>query len=198
MAKLPTRPPQPYDAKPENCLLVDLGFAISRRQFLSAAGASLVALTIPGLGPEGAGHVMQALFASYPRKKVAQVSQLKLHQPVEFRYPYDHPFSLNYLVKLGTAAGGGAGAEHDIVAFNTLCAHQGGPLTGRYNARYQTLGPCPFHLTTFDLTRHGMVISGHATQGLPQVTLEVEGDDIYATGVLGLIYGYHDNTVAPA
>jgi arsenite oxidase small subunit len=46
------------------------------------------------------------------------------------------------------------------------------------------------HLTTFDLTRHGMVISGHATESLPQIVLEVQGDDIYAVGVQGLVYGY--------
>ncbi|MFQ5434838.1 MAG: arsenate reductase (azurin) small subunit, partial [Anaerolineae bacterium] len=58
-------------------------------------------------------------------------------------------------------------------------------------------GPCPLHWSTFDLTRHGMVISGHATQGLPQIMLETDGDDIVATGVLGLLYGYYDNRVDP-
>ena len=54
-------------------------------------------------------------------------------------------------------------------------------------------GPCPTHLTTFDLTRHGIVIAGHATESLPQITLEVQGDDIYASGVLGLVFGRRDN-----
>ncbi|MBI1906526.1 MAG: arsenate reductase (azurin) small subunit, partial [Rhodocyclales bacterium] len=58
---------------------------------------------------------------------------------------------------------------------------------------YQVLGPCPMHLTTFDLTKHGMVVAGHGTESLPQILLEVEGDDIYAVGVMGLIYGYADN-----
>jgi len=38
-----------------------------------------------------------------------------------------------------------------------------------------------------------MVVAGHATSPLPQVVLESDGDDIYAIGVLGLIYGYHKN-----
>ena len=38
-----------------------------------------------------------------------------------------------------------------------------------------------------------MVVAGHATEALPQVFLELEGDDIYAIGVLGLIYGYSSN-----
>ena len=48
------------------------------------------------------------------------------------------------------------------------------------------------------MTRHGMVISGHATQGLPQILLELDGDDIVATGVMGLIFGYADNNENPA
>ena len=35
-----------------------------------------------------------------------------------------------------------------------------------------------------------MVISGHGTESLPQIVLEVQGDDIYAVGVMGLVYGY--------
>jgi Rieske Fe-S protein len=42
-----------------------------------------------------------------------------------------------------------------------------------------------------------MVVSGHATQGLPQIVLETEGDDIYATAVMGLIFSYSDNRVDP-
>ena len=57
----------------------------------------------------------------------------------------------------------------------------------------KALGPCPLHLTTFDLTRHGIFISGQAYQSLPQVLLELEGDDIYAVGMFGLIYGRFDN-----
>jgi arsenite oxidase small subunit len=42
-----------------------------------------------------------------------------------------------------------------------------------------------------------MVVSGHATQGLPQVVLELDGDDIVAVGILGLIFGFHDNQIEP-
>ncbi|MBT4513556.1 MAG: hypothetical protein HOC77_00505, partial [Chloroflexi bacterium] len=59
------------------------------------------------------------------------------------------------------------------------------------------MGPCGWHLSTYDLTRHGIIVSGHATQGLPQITLELEGDDIYATGVQALIFGFNDNEQAP-
>jgi arsenite oxidase small subunit len=83
-----------------------------------------------------------------------------------------------------------SGQKKDIVAFNQQCTHMGGPLDGTYKPQHQVLGPCPLHLTTFDLTRHGMVASGHATESLPQIVLEIKGDDIYAVGVMGLVYGY--------
>jgi arsenite oxidase small subunit len=41
-----------------------------------------------------------------------------------------------------------------------------------------------------------MVIAGHATESLPQARLEVEGDDIYVTGVMGLVYGTQTNSMA--
>jgi arsenite oxidase small subunit len=66
-------------------------------------------------------------------------------------------------------------------------------LQGSYKSEHAVMGPCPLHLTTFDLTRHGMVIAGHATESLPQIVLETDGDDIVATGVLGLLYGKHNN-----
>ena len=73
----------------------------------------------------------------------------------------------------------------------------GGPLDGKFNTEIGVAGPCPLHWTLFDLTRYGMVVAGHATLGLPQITLELEGDQIFATGVMGLIFGYHDNNVDP-
>jgi len=77
-------------------------------------------------------------------------------------------------------------------------ADEGGPLGGQYRAQYRILGPCPFHLTMFDLTKHGMVAAGQATESLPQIVLEVSGDDIWAKGVMGLIFGYHANLAARA
>ena len=50
------------------------------------------------------------------------------------------------------------------------------------------LASCSF--STFDLVHNGQVTLGQATQNLPQVLLEVDGDDVFATGVIRLIYGY--------
>ena len=173
---------------------------LSRRQFLLTSGgvtATTVFLSfLPGVSRAQA---VPAKLAKYPRKKIAKLSRLKTDVPVIFKYPHDDLYSLNFVVKLGVPAGGGVGAKKDVVAFNTLCTHMGGDLSGlkkTYLKEHKIVGPCPLHLTTFDLTRHGMVVAGHATESLPQVVLEVKGDDVYATGVLGLVYGKRDNLEA--
>lgn len=171
---------------------------VSRREFLKLSGAAMIALTLPPyLRKSGMPETLYAQQASYPRQAIAKLSAILSGDQITFRYPWDHPAATNMLIKLSEPAGGGIGANNDIVAFNTACTHQGGPLAQQFHADLGVAGPCPLHWTTFDLNRHGMVISGHATQGLPQITLDVEGNDIIATGVLGLIYSYHDNLTDP-
>jgi len=164
---------------------------ISRRRFLLGGGATVISLVaIPGVA-----QPLRLVRVDYPRRRIVRADALTRGVPHAFAYPY--PDVRNIVVKLGAAAGGGVGPQRDIVAFNQQCTHMGGPLEGMYKDRYQVLGPCPLHLTTFDLTRHGMVVSGHATESLPQIALELDGDDIYATGVMGLVYGYSAMRVAP-
>lgn len=171
---------------------------VSRRNFLKLSGATLVTLTLPVyLRKAGIPTTLQAQRVDYPRQVVGNLSELQPGTPVAFRYPWDNELATNYLMQLDEPAGGGIGADNNIVAFNAFCTHQGGPLAGQFQTDVGVAGPCPLHWTTFDLTRHGMVVSGHATQGLPQVTLELEGDDIVATGVMGLIFGLNDNRVDP-
>jgi arsenite oxidase small subunit len=165
------------------------GLCVNRRNFLLSGGGVLAGAL---LSPALAGRA-EAVARAYPKKRIAKLSELKADSPKAFKYPYDDTHSGSLIVKLGVPAFGGVGPDKDIVAFNSLCTHMGGPLAGSYNARYKALGPCPFHLSTFDLTRHGMVVAGHASQALPQVVLEVAGDEVFAVGVMGLIYGYNSN-----
>jgi len=166
---------------------------MSRRDFLLAGGAvtmtTLIA-TIPGVRV----LALPARIKTYPRKRIVTLDAVKQDVPIPFKYPFEDPLgSASVLVKLGVPAGGGVGPHDDIVAFNALCTHMGGPLMGTYKSEYKAMGPCPFHLTTFDLTKRGMVIAGHATESLPQVLLEIDDGVIYATGMLGLIYGRASN-----
>lgn len=170
---------------------------LSRRAFLLSGGAAVTVVALGGPSHAfGQGAALEV--ASYPRRWIGRVSELKVNQPEAFQYPWRDFNSTNMLVKLGVPAGGGVGPDRDIVAFSTLCTHMGGPLAGQYRGEYKVLGPCPFHLTTFDLTRHGLVVAGMATESLPQIVLEVQGDGIWATGVMGLIFGYHSNLAGKA
>ncbi len=167
---------------------------VGRREFLKISGAAMVALSLPGaLRVPGRPFIYAAQRAEYERRFIGSLRALEPGATMSFSYPWDDPASSSFLVMLSEEAGGGIGPDRNVVAFNSFCTHQGGPLSGTVKGEVGTVGPCPLHLTTFDLSRHGMVVSGHATLGLPQVVLEAEGDDIYATGMQGLIYGYHDN-----
>jgi arsenite oxidase small subunit len=167
---------------------------IDRREFLFASSAVTVMVTLSPGTPEA--QETPALVSVYPRKLIGKLSELKQDEPLDFTYPDEGDYSDSLLVKLGVKAGGGVGPEQDVVAYNLTCTHQGGPLYDTYKGETKSLGPCPLHLSTFDLTRHGILISGQAYQSLPQVLLEIDGDDIYAVGMFGLIYGRYDNLQA--
>lgn len=171
-----------------------LDHCVTRRQFLFIGAATITTVTLATVLP---GQLFTAEVAAYEGMRIGSMSGLRLNEPQEFRYPWDHPNATSYLIKLEVPAGGGIGPDNDIVAFNTVCPHMGISLLGSFKSEYQAMGPCPAHLSTYDLTRHGMIIAGHATSGLPQVLLEQRGDEIYAVGMLGLIYGFGDNEVPP-
>lgn len=171
-----------------------LDACVSRRRFLFLGATGVTTVTLASLVP---GTLFRAEVAAFDDQRIGSLADLAVGEPVVFRYPWDHSNCVTYLIKLGERAAGGIGPDEDVVAFNTLCTHMGISLLNQYKSDHQVLGPCPAHLSTYDLTRHGMVVSGHATQGLPQVTLEDRGGDIYATGMLGLIYGFADNDDKP-
>ncbi len=128
--------------------------------------------------------------AFYPRVKVGSISSMASGEAVFFDYPLVG--QSNIMVKLEERAIGGLGDERDIVAFSNICTHMGCPVTD-YQPEHKVLGPCVCHFTTFDLSKDGQVVLGQATQNLPRVLLEQDGDDVYATGVFRLISGYANN-----
>jgi arsenite oxidase small subunit len=196
------------EKKEVNVLNENMGCVTRRKLLLMGGLATATTVLPPGLfdahaaapkakpkdAPKKAPVAMQT--SRYPRKKVGKLSALKQDEPVKISYPGEHPNHKALLIKLGVPALGGVGPQKDVVAFNALCVHQGGPLEDRYNAKEKTLGPCEFHLSMYDLTKHGIITSASAVQNLPQVMLEVQGDDIYAVGMQGLIYGFPDNLLA--
>ncbi len=171
---------------------------MNRREFMlfgssAIVSASTISLTLlPGTS---FAKEQKAQVVGYPRIKIAKLSELQENKPIDFQYPDKKQGSQCTLVKMGVEAGGGIGDMKDVVAFSTLCTHQGGPLMGTYQAtdEHRTLGPCPLHLSLYDLRRHGIIVSGQAYQSIPQVLLEVDGDDVYAVGMMGLIFGRNKN-----
>ena len=161
---------------------------MQRRELLVASAIGATAATLaPGVTMAAADDGT----SSYPRLSVIKMSELVEGEPVAFNYPLEE--QPNMIVKLGTPAQGGVGPDEDIVAFSVLCTHMGGSLRGKYNHAFKSMGPCPFHFSTFDLTKSGAIVHASATQHLPQVRLQVEGDDVIAVGMDGLVYGYRDN-----
>lgn len=169
---------------------------LSRREFLMYSGTAAAAASTISISLFPGEAQAKARVVGYPRKLVGKLSQLKDNQPVDFNYPDDGPNSQCFVVKMhGAKAGGGIGPQRDVVAFSYLCTHQGGFLNGKYQAvgEHRVLGQCPLHLSTYDLTRHGIIVSGQAYQSIPQVLLELDGDNIYAVGLMGLLFGRNEN-----
>jgi arsenite oxidase small subunit len=160
------------------------GACVSRRDFL-LAGAVVVAGA--GLAIGSGKAFAQLVRAAHPRRLVARASALAPGASLGFDYP--RRGLENLLLRLTRPAAGGVGPLADIVAFSARCTHLGKSLATSFDASTSLLGPCPGHLTLFDPTRHGIVLSGSATASLPQVVLELAGDEIYAIGMQGLVFG---------
>ena len=188
------------------------GPPISRRKFMAglgaASGAVIVGVAMRGASPAGAAlgaagdvdeapdqsfaqETVPALVTTFPRVQVATMSKLKVNEPIDFNYPTEQTAAS--LFRMGKPVLGGVGRDGDIVAFNTDCTHMGCPLRGLFKAEHGILGPCACHFTTFDVSKRGQVVIGQATENLPQVLLDIEGDDIFAVGTLGLAYGFRES-----
>jgi len=156
---------------------------INRRQMLSlGAVAGLAVGASPGrwAGAETA--------ADLPRLAIAPLAELEPGAEIAFDYPDEE--SPAVLLRMDGPVDGGVGPDQSIVAYSTLCTHKGCPLS--YNAERQML-ICPCHWSSFDPAKGGRMIIGQASEGLPQITLRVEGGMIEAVGLEGLIYGRHTN-----
>jgi arsenite oxidase small subunit len=158
---------------------------MSRRRFLQASATTAL------LASTGGAHALVAPSLPYPRKRVANIRDLKEDQPILFSYPDDASPAI--LVKLGREAFGGIGPQRDIVAFSSLCTHQGCPVS--YEKKRFI---CKCHYSMFDPAKNGQTYQGHASEWLPQIILRYEPrtGDIYAEGVEGLIWGRASNLIA--
>lgn len=161
---------------------------LSRRDFLFAGASSIAVSSFPSLG-----EATQMKQGFYPEERIIQLARLRPGEVHYFEYPIKSSH-MCMLVRLDIRAGGGIGPHEDIVAFHTMCTHMGRQLIGKYNHDHKVLGPCPVHLSVFDLSKYGMLASGQATQSLPQVILEYKNSWVVAKGYSQLLYGHHMNS----
>lgn len=158
---------------------------LTRRQVF-VGGGTLVAAGSTAAVVAGCGGGNKQ--ASYPRVKIAELSDIHPNKPISFSYPLQSQASV--LVDLNQAVPEGIGPKQSIIAYSVLCQHMGCPVT------YQpSLGEfvCPCHQSRYDPGRLGSIVQGVAMLPLPRVLLEVSNGAVYGVGVDGLIYGYRDN-----
>ncbi|HEX7282318.1 MAG TPA: ubiquinol-cytochrome c reductase iron-sulfur subunit [Vicinamibacterales bacterium] len=101
-------------------------------------------------------------------RRIASRHDLAIGQSLVFDYPHQHDSCV--LVRV---------ADAEFVAFSQKCTHLSCAVIPRPG---EGVLHCPCHEGVFDL-RSGRVLAGPPPRPLPRITLEISGDDIYATGV---------------
>lgn len=150
----------------------------------AAAGGGAAAVILTRDGEEGE----EAAASDYPRLAVARRGDIQPGQAVSFEYPLEGQQSL--LIDLDEEVPEGVGDGNSIVAYSILCQHMGCPVQYVQEGAYFL---CPCHQSKYDPAREGFVVQGVAMTPLPRIQLEVDGEDVLAVGVSGLIFGYREN-----
>ena len=103
-----------------------------------------------------------------PIRKIASLSALPVGGTLVFQYPDAHDDCI--LIRT---------APNVLLAYSQKCTHLSCAVVPRLD---KGVLHCPCHEGYFDL-QTGRNIAGPPPRPLPRVTLEVRGDDVYATGV---------------
>lgn len=167
-----------------------LKLAATASAILAAGGVAAIAKSITNPAPSSPSSGGSP--GSFPRVKIANLSNLEVDKPLIFNYPLDN--EPNYLVKLGQKADGGVGPGGDVVAFSQICQHlgcsygfQAKDTSPSCNSSYvadRPVGYCCCHGSVFDFLHGAQVIAGPSPRPQPRVILEVDSSgDIYATGM---------------
>ncbi len=140
---------------------------VARRDF-----AKFLVLTsgafVAGQGWIAAQDLVRSRRAAPPRVAVASLSELPAGSARMFNYPGEHDPCL--VVRLTDGA---------LVAYSQACTHLSCAVVPRIA---EGVLHCPCHEGYFDL-RTGRNIAGPPPRPLPRITLETEGDQVYAVGV---------------
>jgi arsenite oxidase small subunit len=161
---------------------------LTRRGVLIGGGVAVAGAAAAGIVIATSDDDDEAGGEGYPRRRIASTAELRGGKPVSFAYPREGQASV--VVDLGEEVPGGTGENGSIVAFSILCQHMGCPVSYRATEKDFL---CACHQSRYDPAREGVVIQGVSQRPLPRIALEIDGEDIFAVGVDGLIYGYRDN-----
>ncbi|HVK19612.1 MAG TPA: Rieske 2Fe-2S domain-containing protein [Fimbriiglobus sp.] len=104
----------------------------------------------------------------FPRTRIATVAELESRQVVEFRYPDEHEPCLALCLGPGR-----------YVAYGQKCTHLACAVVPHLDRGELH---CPCHNGFFE-ANDGRPIAGPPRRPLPLVRLEVQGDEVFATGV---------------
>ena len=98
-----------------------------RRKFLTGAGLAAAGVAAAQISTPQAKAAPPAARVDYPSNRLANVSDLKVDEPMQVAYPdADAP---GVLLKFGKRLPTGVGPDGDIVGFTTICPHKGFPLS---------------------------------------------------------------------
>lgn len=140
---------------------------VARRDF-----AKFVVLTsgafVAGHAWIAAQHLIHARRPPPPRARVASLSALPIGSSMVFHYPGDHDPCLLIRPDADT-----------LLAYSQACTHLSCAVIPKLD---EGVLLCPCHHGFFDL-RTGRNVSGPPPRPLPTITIEVQGDDVYAVGV---------------
>ncbi|GAA0349373.1 Rieske (2Fe-2S) protein [Bacillus horti] len=144
--------------------------SLDRRGFMKTlvGAAGLFAVSTLPWGALAAKELMGLGERNEAIKKITDVQSLKVGEAIEFAYPKEHDSAL--LIRLG---------EGKYKAYQNACTHLKCPVFWDGNDQQLV---CPCHHGFFDVAT-GAPTAGPPRRPLPEITIDVEGSEIFATGV---------------
>lgn len=143
---------------------------LDRRGFMKTlvGAAGLFAVSSLPWGAVAAKELMGLGDKDYPKKKIADVSNVAIGDSVDFAFPGEHDSAL--LIRLG---------ENKYVAYQNACTHLRCPV---FWVKDKNEMICPCHHGKFDV-QTGAPTAGPPRRPLPEIKVRVENGTIYAVGV---------------
>ncbi|NRS17728.1 Rieske 2Fe-2S domain-containing protein [Brevibacillus sp. HB1.4B] len=144
--------------------------SLDRRSFMKTmvgAAGLFAASTLPW-GALAAKELMSSSSESYPTQKIANLSDIKPGDAIEFAYPGEHDSALFVYVK-----------EKEYKAYQNACTHLRCPV---FWDRDEKELLCPCHHGKFDIAT-GNPLAGPPRRPLPEIVLQEKDGAVYAVGV---------------